>query len=130
MNKRLYYGHITRPPKKMEHMNPRSKTTKVRVIPNSQKIVQSIISGALIESDNIGYDYRNDQDLPENFDQIIDLKKADITEQLDFQKYITGKINDYKDKLTEQEILKKELLAESEGTVVPPEEKKLDNTPE
>lgn len=93
-------------------LEPVSSETLVSDVPvksNSERIVDSLLNGSLVNASNHGYDYRFDSELPQNMNA-VDLRTLDITEKLDLfqainehtKEHISLKTSERKERLEKQ----------------------------
>jgi hypothetical protein len=112
----------------LEHMSPRSKVVRQVAVGIGSRIMDGLLSGTLNQARKLGYDYKSDKDIPENFD-FIDMRSADITEKLEFQKYFTAKIKEKQREITELQIQEKAASAAPESPSEPSNNEKATDIP-
>lgn len=113
MAKQGVYNKRTEYVKKLEEMNGKSKVVRTVARPASQRIMDSLLSGALVTGGRMGYDFRADAELPESFN-FADMRSADITEKMEWFKYFTNKIKAIRNEISE-------LQTSPEAPSAPPE---------
>ena len=89
------YSFIKRPKKsRLEHSNKESLTTKVKVRPFSENVVDMMLRGQMVHASQIGYDFQADEKLPEIIN-VRNVRHMDITERLEALRAINTRINDF-----------------------------------
>lgn len=118
----MFYTIYNPAPLRLEKSSSKTLVTEVPVMGNSERIAQSLISGALINADRLGFDFQADEKLPERFNT-FNLRGADITEKLEFLEYINGAVSEHMKKKNEADAV---ALEEQKKQAVLEEQAKYD----
>lgn len=77
-----------------EHSTADTLVSLVPCSSNQERITQSLLTGALVQAANVGYDYKSDEKIKDiMFD--VEKRSIDIVQRLEGVQYVRGKVEDY-----------------------------------
>lgn len=92
----MYCTNITKPwPNRHEKNSGLSIVDETVAVKMSAKISQFLATSLLMQASRFGYDYRLDEDLPENFN-FQNFREMDIIDRMDILNHVHDKIKQYK----------------------------------
>lgn len=94
------YNWYNRPKKRLEQSDPRSLVPNVPALSATQRITQARMTGTLTDANRFGYDYRLDQELPEEI-RVADLRKLNVLERMEYTKAINERLKAFMHNPTE-----------------------------
>lgn len=104
-------------PKRKERNNGKTLVDEVQTKTMGDRVIQQLMSGALVEADRVGYDFTADDALPDVI-ATRDYKSLDITEKVALFDDVRGRIADYKQQVRDKAQAELKRLQEASETKV------------
>jgi len=99
----MFFTQWAPAPTKPEKMSKRSIVSNVPVVKMSARVSQMILTGALVNASNIGYDYQADEKIKDYMFEKTKIRGLDIVDRMDLARYVKEKVDAYVERKKEDD---------------------------